>query len=226
MLLHQALTLAEIIVQALAEFCERIEIAGSIRRGRPTVGDIDLVILPKPGRERDLRARVLRRARPMVEGNATLIAALPLPPGKYQHSGDHIQLDLWFAQPEQRDLLSTRPTNWGTLLLARTGSREHNIRLAGRAQQLGLHWNPHQGVFRGDTLLASATEHDVFKALDLPFIPPAFREADCDWEQFRELAKAPPPPQPPAPTPVSIEKARAILAAARERLNALSPPKA
>ena len=76
-----------------------------------------------------------------------------------------------------RDLLNTAPDNFGTLLLCRTGSKEHNIFLVEHAKRLNLRWNPYRGVIDGaGNVLASETEEDIFKALDLPWIQPEDRE--------------------------------------------------
>jgi hypothetical protein len=223
---HQAWQLSQIILEALRPMCERIEVAGSIRRGRPTVGDIDLVLLPKPGAREAIRARCLQRARLVSEGEQTLVCEMVLP-ARWQHPGGVLQLDLWFARPAEADLLGARPGNWGTLLLCRTGSKEHNIRLAQRAATRGLHWQPHQGLFRGRELVAAETEESIFDALGLQWIPPGFREGTLDWRDYElvgdgglggvRAAARDVTPQPPAPA--DPERARAIFAAARARLD-------
>lgn len=162
------------IVAELAHFCELIEVAGSIRRRRPNVNDIDLVVLVKESQEAALRERCKRNAmRVQTDGDQSMIVHL-----KHPASGpDGLQLDIWFATPEKKDLLTVTPTNFGTLLLLRTGSRKHNIRLLGRAEQLGLRWNTYHGVFdRQGKCLARATEESIFEALKLPFVKPEDRE--------------------------------------------------
>jgi DNA polymerase/3'-5' exonuclease PolX len=62
------------------------------------------------------------------------------------------------------------------LLLARTGSADFNIWLARTAKVRALHFNPHQGILRGDQVIASRTEEEIFSALGLPFIRPEDRE--------------------------------------------------
>jgi DNA polymerase (family 10) len=211
-----AYTLAARIVTTLQPMCERIEIAGSIRRGRPVVGDIDLVILPKPGQATAIRDRIRQRCQVITDGPQTFVAELPLRPGT-SHPTPHIQIDVWFARPEILDLLSPTPTNWGTLLLCRTGSQGHNIRLCARATQRGLHWNPHLGVTRDGRVIASATEREVFAALDLPEIPPGFREGDVDWDEFRGEGRAASGERPEPAAPAVAAK---FFAATRARLEA------
>lgn len=193
---QSAYALAEIIVESLRPHCDQIEIAGSIRRGRPDVNDIDLVILPKPGLRTVIRDRILQRCVPRTDGEQSMTADLRLSrewQGLLQAA--LVQLDVWFAQADERDLLYTVPSNWGSLLVCRTGSQAHNIRLCSRATALGLHWNPYRGVMRGETVIAARTEEDVFAALELPVIPPGFREAGTLWDEFRMAD--PPKPKPP-----------------------------
>lgn len=161
------------IKSELSPFCDRIEIAGSIRRRRPVVNDIDLVVLPKAGREAALRERCTRNARRVqVDGSVTLIVYLPYPPA----GPEGLQLDIWIANQPTRDLFGGTPTNFGSLLLMRTGSREHNIHLICVAEKLGLKWNPYHGVFSGRQCVARETEEDIFRALGLAFVPPERRE--------------------------------------------------
>jgi DNA polymerase (family 10) len=164
--LSQAEKLAKKILAELSPFCERIEIAGSIRRRRPAVNDIDIVALPAFDQVNALRERVLRNTSPISDGKEIILTRL----------SNGVQLDLWIADRPHRDLFSKRPTNFGVLLLSRTGSKEHNIWLCQRAESLGRRLNPHHGVFEQRRCLASASEEDVFAALNLDFIPPERRE--------------------------------------------------
>lgn len=171
MKLARAIVIALKIQEQLAPLCERIEIAGSIRRGRPEVGDVDLVILPKPEQLPAIKTRCAQKCETVRDGEQNCIYRLPL--------SDHteIQLDIFFARPAVRDLLNTAPGNFGTLLLCRTGSKEHNIFLVEHAKRMNLRWNPYRGVIdSAGNVLASETEEDIFKALDLSWIKPENRE--------------------------------------------------
>jgi len=166
--LAKAQGMAEKIVAAMAPYCERIAVAGSIRRLRPMVGDIDIVVLPKPDQLRAFRLRCKQNATVVSDGDQNLILTLK--------SG--VQLDIWIASHAEKELLDTRPCNFGSLLLCRTGSIKHNIHLVQHAKSVGLVWNPYWGVFapHGRRALASETEEDIFKALKLDFVPPERRE--------------------------------------------------
>src|ERR1051326_7864590 len=111
--LAQADKLAAKIAAELAPFCQRIEIAGSIRRRRPLVNDIDLVVLPFPDQVNALRERVLRNTSPISDGKEIILTRL----------ANGVQLDLWIAERPKEDLFSKAPTNFGVLFLIRTGSK-------------------------------------------------------------------------------------------------------
>lgn len=171
MKLEHARRLAAVIMGAMAPYCARIEVAGSVRRGRPWVNDVDFVVLdPNPA---EFRQRAGANAIGVKDGPEILIVRLR----------DGTQVDFFFAHGPTTELLDTKPGNWGTVLLCRTGSKEHNIHLAQRAQKLGFKWETMIGLtfavdMKGTQIMASETEEDIFKELDLPFIKPEDRERD------------------------------------------------
>lgn len=164
--LNQAVKLAEKIKAELTPFCERIAIAGSIRRRRPWVNDIDLVALPLEDQVNALRARVHEKTTPIKDGPVEIVVRLT----------NGFQVDLWLANRPKKDLFSETPTNYGSILLCRTGSVAHNIWLVSLAEKMGRRWNPHHGVFQNGRLLASATEEEIFRVLELEFVRPEERE--------------------------------------------------
>ena len=86
------------------------------------------------------------------------------------------QLDIFVAHAGSRDLLSSTQSNFGSVLLCRTGSKEHNIYLVERAKFLGLTWKPMIGVIGPDgTVIAGSTEDDIFESLQLDFVRPELR---------------------------------------------------
>lgn len=160
----KARQIADRIRDELVPYAVQIEIAGSIRRGRPFVGDIDLVVIPRDYVA--LRARVLEKTHAIQDGPKNLLVRLR----------NGIQLDLFFAHKGTSDLFNPGPSNWGSILLCRTGSKEHNIKLCQAALKLGLHWDTTEGLKRDGKIIASATEEDIFTALGMDYIPPHDRE--------------------------------------------------
>ncbi len=179
------MTLAEAIQRELQPFCHKCEIAGSIRRARPEVNDIDFVILPKAGQIDAIKERCKQRCRVIRDGDQNFIVALRMP--------DHteFQLDIFFAHGGKDDLLDPQPGNFGSLLLCRTGSKEHNIQIVQRAKSRDMRWNPYAGliaggewefrgqdsVYVGGRIIASETEEEIFEALGMKWVAPHFREA-------------------------------------------------
>jgi len=196
------------IVAELRPLCERIEIAGSIRRQRPEVNDIDLVILaPDPTA---VKQRCRMRCAPVIDGlsNATF------------RMSSGVQLDLFFARPLVPDLIESKPCNWGSVLLCRTGSLQHNVFLCQRAQKLGLKWNPQEGVLDPEGyVISSETEQQIYEMLGLPFVLPIHREIDWLTTHFPSpippippISPLPLPPLPPVkPDPAAVARAVADL---------------
>jgi len=152
--LEKAKVIADIVVKTIAPYCEQIEVAGSIRRQKAFVNDIDLVVIPRDRWNLDL---ALGRM------------------GNYKMSGmkiarvemDSIPLDVYFATPE----------TFATLLLIRTGSAENNIRLATLAKKRGWHMAASgDGLFNENgQRIAGDSEESIFKALGLPYQRPEER---------------------------------------------------
>ncbi|MCC6073984.1 DNA polymerase/3'-5' exonuclease PolX [Pseudomonas sp. GCM10022188] len=132
-------------------------IAGSFRRGRDTVGDLDILVSARAG----CPAIPRFTATPEV---ATVLSAGTTRASVLLHSG--LQVDLRLL----------RPASWGAGLVYLTGSKAHTIELRRMAQDQGLKISEY-GVYRGRQRIAGATEESVYQTLDLPWIPPELREA-------------------------------------------------
>lgn len=138
------------------EGIDQLTIAGSYRRRRETVGDLDLLVSA-----RDSEAVIARflafpgREEILAQGGTR--AALRLRSG--------LQVDLRVLAPE----------SYGAGLYYFTGSKAHNVALRTIARQQGLKLNEY-GVWRGTRRIAGRTEEEVVRALGLPLIPPELRE--------------------------------------------------
>lgn len=167
---------AEKIVAWIGPHCERIEIAGSVRRQRPECADVDIVCIPKATGGKDLLGTAVDRKNLLLEflkryvaesgGKARFIAGGEKEGKQVLLELPKCQLDLWFADER------TFALRW----LIRTGSKEHNIWLAERAQKLNGHLQPYEGVSINGVEMPCPTEACVYAALEAPFIEPENRE--------------------------------------------------
>ncbi|MFF2081271.1 DNA polymerase/3'-5' exonuclease PolX [Kitasatospora sp. NPDC058162] len=166
-LLDAATDLAEQLVEAISAVpgCTRCAYAGSLRRMRETVGDID--VLATAADSAPLMAALT--GLPYV---AEVIGSGPTKTSVRTTGG--IQVDLRVV-PEE---------DWGAALVYFTGSKAHNIKLRTRAVRAGLKLSEY-GLFEvdgdageasGGAKVVSATEEEVYAALGLPWIPPTLRE--------------------------------------------------
>jgi DNA polymerase/3'-5' exonuclease PolX len=165
--LNQATKWAEQIKEHLKPYCTRIEIVGSIRRKRPQVGDIDLVILPKDGNVDAVKQRCLKRSPQVLMNGAVNFIFMAGP----------VQVDIFFASTAVPELFGYTPGNWGSLMVCRTGSKQFNIWLCARAKEQGGHWDPYSGFWNKDRVqIPCEEEADVFKAIGVDWIEPIRRE--------------------------------------------------
>jgi DNA polymerase (family 10) len=154
------LSVAEAEAEALLAYLHdgggRIVVAGSYRRRRDTVGDLDILATARNGA--DIANKLLRYdnvAKVLAHGSARAAVLL--------RSG--LQVDLRVVPQE----------SYGAALLYFTGSKAHNIALRGLALVHGWKLNEY-GLFAGTRRIAGATEEEIYKKLGLSFIPPELRE--------------------------------------------------
>jgi DNA polymerase (family 10) len=185
---------ADVFAQSLLEHLQvcpsvgRMEAAGSYRRGRDTIGDLDIVA------ESTNAAEVMSR-----------LAEFP---GIEQTLGrGETKMSVRLGIGLQVDLRIVPDKSYGAALLYFTGSKQHNIVLRGMAKDRGLRINEY-GVFRlppakgkkkePDEIdeskleyIAGRTEKEVYDTLDLPYFPPEIREArfEFDWAKAGPLPK-------------------------------------
>ena len=163
--LHRALEYAETILARLRAVpgVRRAEAAGSLRRRKETVGDLDLLVAAED-------ATAVVRAFCALPGLAAVLAHGPTKASARLRAG--IQADLRVLPPEC----------FGAALHYFTGSKDHNVALRTRAMRRGIKISEY-GVFdRAGRRLGGAEELDVFRAVGLPFIPPELREGSGELE--------------------------------------------
>jgi DNA polymerase/3'-5' exonuclease PolX len=151
---EQAQELAQQIVKEISPFCDRIIVAGSIRRKKPKVRDVDIVLIPKPLLWPRIVATLQRKMDAKVLKQGEKVAQLTI---------GGINVDLYSATPE----------TWEPLLLIRTGSAQHNIKLSMIAQKKGMKLT-HRGLMKNGEIIAS-TEEAIFKTLGMNYVPPEER---------------------------------------------------
>jgi DNA polymerase (family 10) len=166
LLVHDADALVAGLVAHLRDVrgVRRIEPAGSLRRRKPTIGDLDMLAA--------------------VDDPRAIIAALDaMPEVDTVISAGVDKSSIILRDGPRVDLMVCPPAAWGTHLVHFTGSKDHNIALRGIALDRG--WSLSEKGFKViDTgeLLLDAEEADVYERLGLPWIPPELREAEGEIE--------------------------------------------
>jgi DNA polymerase/3'-5' exonuclease PolX len=180
-----ALVIARRFVEFLSPHCHRVAIAGSLRREKALVNDIEILFIPRviqtldPSdlfRERMIGTSAADRAlqvlldlglvtkRPNVDGVCSWGPKNKL--GVHASSG--IAVDFFAATPE----------NWFNYLVCRTGGAETNVRIASAAQRLGWKWHPYGDGFSRLTTKERrvvSSEREVFGFVNLPYLEPKDR---------------------------------------------------
>jgi DNA polymerase (family 10) len=145
---------------------EEVTAAGSLRRGRETVGDLDLLVT---GRDPASTAHHFAN----FPGIAAILAK----------GEDKVSVKL--KNDLQVDVRLLERSAYGAALQYFTGSKEHNVALRDRAKRHGWKLNEY-GLFEGEKILTSRTEEEIYAKLGLPWIPPELRENQGEIEAAEE----------------------------------------
>ncbi|MBI3481279.1 MAG: DNA polymerase/3'-5' exonuclease PolX [Nitrosomonadales bacterium] len=135
---------------------QQVVVAGSFRRRRETVGDLDILVTAAPD------SAVMQRFTAYDE-----VAEV--------YSAGKTRASILLKCGMQVDLRVVAQQSYGAALHYFTGSKSHNIAIRRIAQRLGLKVNEY-GVFRGAKKIAGDSEESVYRAVGLPYIPPELRE--------------------------------------------------
>lgn len=144
---------------------ESVTTAGSLRRGRDTIGDVDLLVTMKPGHDKQAD----------VDSVADYIQKYP---GIDQHlaRGEN-KVSVLLGSGLQVDVRLLEKKAFGAALMYFTGSREHNIVLRGRANDMGWTLNEYAlTTLKGGRTVACKTEEEIYAKLKLAYIEPELRE--------------------------------------------------
>lgn len=149
---------------AIREMC----FAGSLRRRRSTIGDLDLLVSADEQKHAEILEAFSRLPHVQTVNDHGVTKASVI-----AHNG--MQVDLRVLQPK----------HWGCALVYFTGSKEHNIIIRGLAQDMGLSLNEYRFA-KGKKELTCASEAEVYERVGLQWIPPELREAAGEIEAARE----------------------------------------
>ena len=182
---RDALDVARELCTVMLPFCERLIVAGSLRRGRADVGDVELLFVPRF----ELRAvdmfstAQVSLADEAIDGMLAtgLLSKRPNRNGGFAW-GEKNKLAL-HRSGMPVDLFTASAENWWNYLVCRTGPAESNARIATAALAKGWQWHPYgSGCSRGGLLAGSTETHvvtcerDVFDFVGLPFLEPEERK--------------------------------------------------
>lgn len=165
-LLYEALQYAESLIAALRDAAPMREIsyAGSLRRGRETIGDIDILVAAD-------------------DTEAVVKAFTELPLIAHVESSGHEKATVFLHNGMQVDLYALPPVMWGSALQHFTSGRSHNIRFREIALEQGYSFSEHGFKSLADGVTtACTTEEEVYAKVGLPWIPPELREGAGEFE--------------------------------------------
>jgi DNA polymerase (family 10) len=144
---------------------ESVTPAGSLRRGKETVGDLDLLLTLGEGQS----------SKKHVDALAKHILAFPGIDQTLAHGENKVSFTL--ENGLQVDVRLLEKESFGAALLYFTGSKEHNVALRGRANEMGYTLNEYAlATLKGEKPVARRTEEEIYSKLKLDFIPPELRE--------------------------------------------------
>lgn len=186
---EQALKVARTLYDILSPFCERCKVVGSLRRGKRTVSDIELLYIPKmaPDPETFFNALLGDTAASMISmADLTLdrlvkdgVLAKRLSSAGTTAWGELNKLAIHVESKIPVDFFATTQERWWVSLVVRTGGKVNNLRLANSALQKGLHLNAYGAGFtdkRTGEKIPANSEEEVFSIAGVPYARPEFRQ--------------------------------------------------
>lgn len=174
-LLPLALDEAKLLIFYLKEnkFVSKAEYAGSLRRRRETIGDIDILVCTNAKNHNKKNVKSIMDHFVKYDHTEEILAHGPTKSSIVLDTG--IQVDLRVVEEK----------SFGAALHYFTGSKAHNIIIRDIAKKKGLKVNEY-GVFKGEKQIAGKTEEEVFKSVGLPYIIPELRRNDGEIEAARK----------------------------------------
>jgi DNA polymerase/3'-5' exonuclease PolX len=183
-----ARSVAQDFIDVLSDYCERIQIAGSLRRRKPFLKDVEIIFIPKlraPRFEDKILRTDLFSEPPAINLAERAIANL-LEAGLITKRPNVNGVTAWGAKNKLAihvpsgmpvDLFTATPANFFNYLVCRTGGEQNNIAIASAAQARGWKWNPYgEGFSRPKGLAIEvhpiSSEREVFDFVGLPYLEP------------------------------------------------------
>jgi len=139
--------LAHEVERAVQPYARKVEIAGSIRRGKENPVDVDLVVIPKVGGKERIKSVLEKKGHIGLEGEK-----------KVETRIKGVDVDVIYATPE----------DYGAQLLRWTGSYHHNIGLSALAKRQGLKLSQYGLFDKQGNRIAGRSEREIYKALGRP----------------------------------------------------------
>jgi len=169
MLHREALFIAEQLKSELSPLCERIEIAGSVRRQKPDVGDIELVAIPKMISSGDLLGTPISA---FARNDFTKLGVV------LKHGPRYVQIALHRARINLDFFLVLPPASWGVIFTLRTGPDTFSRSCVTPRSKRGLlpsYLQVKDGAVRHAAtgeIIPTPEEKDFFRVLEMQWIPP------------------------------------------------------
>ena len=158
-------------IRAFGEAVESATPAGSLRRCRETVGDLDILVAMRPGHDKQKD----------VDAVAEHILKYPGIGQTLAHGENKVSFQL--ASGLQVDVRLLEKNCFGAALMYFTGSKAHNVALRGRANDMGWTLNEYAlTTIKGGRTVAGKTEEEIYAKLKLDYVPPELREMTGEIE--------------------------------------------
>lgn len=180
--IDKVLPIANSLLNNLHPFCERIEIAGSLRRGKPLIGDIEILAIPK--RHINLFGEIDAKAPSLLDNHLCRLvdedSIFHLPRRRWGSKMKSFSFIGTAGGKYHVDLFIQSPETWGVNMMIRTGSAEFSKKMVTHRSKGG--WLPDNMRFaggrlwRGGEVLETPEEKTVFEKCGMLWVPPSERE--------------------------------------------------
>lgn len=171
--INKAEQTAEQVIEYIRQLGKEIDFvtpAGSLRRGKETIGDLDLIVTPAG-----------KSSQKKVDAICEHILKFPPIEQVLAHGENKVSFRL--PNGMQVDVRVIAAESYGAALLYFTGSKEHNVALRGRANDMGYTLNEYAlTTLKGGKFVAGKSEEEIYSKLKLPYIEPEMREMTGEIE--------------------------------------------